>query len=57
MIKLNDIQKAKLVLEAHVGLSTIANVYAGRPVRSMQRQLVEEAARKLGLPLPPPATS
>lgn len=55
MVKLNDTEKAKLVLEARVGLTTIANVYAGRPVRSMQRQFVEEAAKKLGLPAPPPA--
>lgn len=57
MVKLNDIQKAKLVLEAHVGLTTIANVYAGRPVRSMQRQLIEEAAKKMGLPMPPPVAA
>lgn len=55
MTKLNDIQKAKLCIEGRVGLTTIANVYAGRPVRSMQRQLVEEAAKKLGLPAPPVA--
>ena len=54
MVKLNDIQKAQLVLEAKVGLSTIANIYAGRTTRSMQRQLVTEAAKKLGLPAPPP---
>lgn len=55
---MKEIDRARIVVETGgVSASTITKLYNGGTVRSVQRQLVEKAAKKLGLPAPPPEKS
>lgn len=45
--------RMRLCAEATVDERTVKTIYAGRSVRSTTRLRIEEAAKKLGYPMPP----
>jgi hypothetical protein len=51
---MKEIDRARIVVETGgVSCTTIIKIYRGDVVREMHRNLVEQAAKKLGLPAPP----
>jgi hypothetical protein len=56
---LSRVDRLRLAAEALVDERSISAVYSGRTVRSMTRERIVQAARRLSLPLPPeqPSTS
>ena len=57
MLKLTTQQKLQIAAEAMADPRTISRIYTGKPTLKMVRERIITAAKKLGLPLPPPTSN